>query len=71
MIMDISMTFTLIHNFLPQKSIAASPFIINKPSEPVGTDASNGTTTDGANIENPWLKQKINGKYTKNPLKSK
>lgn len=66
MIMDINMTFTVIHNFLPQKSIAEAPFIINKPIESINT-------TNNANaIDNPWLKQKNKaGKYTKEPLVSK
>jgi hypothetical protein len=63
-IIDVNISFQILHDFLPQKSVGESPFIVYKPAEAI-------TGQGGANIENPWLKKKENGKYTADPLTSK
>jgi len=64
-IIDVSISFQILHNFLPKKSIGEAPFILYKPAEAI--------TGQGAeNIENPWLKERDkDGKYTNTPLRSK
>jgi hypothetical protein len=63
MILDVHVSFTMIHNFLPRKSVSDTPFIMNKPIE------DSHTTKDATGIDNPWLKKKDRkGNYTKDKI---